>query len=82
MSADKPLPIAIQILLLQQKMAQQRYLIHQQFGSQQQDNDQFPRSLCMKLLQQKLADLAPSSVLLTNKLQGKGTALLWSFALT
>jgi hypothetical protein len=83
MNTEKPLPLPVQILLLRQKMAQQRHLIQQQLGpQQQQDNDQFPRSLGMRLLQQQLAGGAPWLMMLKNKLQGKESALLWSVAFT
>jgi len=83
MNTEKPLPLPVQILLVRQKMAQQRHLIQQKLGpQQQQDADQFPRSLGMRLLQQQLAGSAPWLMMLKNKLQGKESALLWSVALT
>lgn len=83
MNTEKPLPLQVQILLLRQKMAQQRLLIQQYIGpQQQQDTDQFPRSLGMRLLQQQLSSAAPWLMVLKNKLHGKESALLWSVALT
>lgn len=82
MNTEKPLPLKVQILLLRQKMTQQRHLIQQQLGPQQQDNDQFPRSFGMRLLQQQLSGAAPWLMTLKNKLHGKESALLWSVALT
>lgn len=83
MNADKELPLQVQILLLRQKMAQQRLLIQQYLGpQQQQEADQFPRSLGMRLLQQQLSGAAPWLMGLKNKLHGKESALLWSVALT
>jgi hypothetical protein len=83
MNADKELPLQVQILLLRQKMAQQRLLIQQYIGPQlQQEADQFPRSLGMRLLQQQLSVAAPWLMGLKNKLHGKESALLWSVALT
>lgn len=83
MNTEKPLPLPVQILLLRQKMAQQRHLIQQQLGpQQQQDADQFPRSFGMRLLQQQLSGAAPWLMMLKNKLHGKESALLWSVALT
>ncbi|MDF3127159.1 hypothetical protein [Rheinheimera sp. 1928-s] len=83
MTTEKPLPLQVQILLLRQKMAQQRLLIQQYIGpQQQQDADQFPRSLGMRLLQQQLSGAAPWLMVLKNKLHGKESALLWSVALT
>lgn len=83
MNTEKPLPLPVQILLLRQKMAQQRHLIQQQLGpQQQQDTDQFPRSFGMRLLQQQLSGAAPWLMMLKNKLHGKESALLWSVALT
>lgn len=83
MNAEKTLPLAVQILLLRQKMALQRHLIQQQLGpQQQQDTNQFPRSFGMRLLQQQLSGGAPWLTSLKNKLHGKESALLWSVALT
>lgn len=85
MNTEKPLPLPVQILLVRQKMAQQRHLIQQQLGpqqQQQQDADQFPRSFGMRLLQQQLSGAAPWLMMLKNKLHGKESALLWSVALT
>ncbi|WP_233080594.1 hypothetical protein [Rheinheimera soli] len=83
MTTGKPLPLQVQILLLRQKMTQQRLLIQQYIGpQQQQDADQFPRSLGMRLLQQQLSGAAPWLMVLKNKLHGKESALLWSAALT
>lgn len=82
MNTEQALPLSVQILLLRQRMAQQRLLIQQQLAPQQQETDQFPRSFGMRLLQQQLAGSAPWMMMLKNKLQGKESALLWSVALT
>jgi hypothetical protein len=82
MNAEKPLPISVQILLLRQRMAQQRQLIQQKTAAQQQEPDQFPRSFGMRLLQQQLSNASPWLMTLKNKLHGKESALLWSVALT
>lgn len=83
MNQETPLPLDVQILLLRQRMAQQRQLIHHQLGPQQhQQADQFPRSFGMRLLQQQLSGGSPWLMMLKNKLNGKESALLWSVALT
>lgn len=83
MKTEQALPLQVQILLLRQKMAQQRQLIQQQLGpQQQQERDQFPRSFGMRLLQQQLSNASPWLMTLKNKLHGKESALLWSVAFT
>lgn len=83
MKTELPPPAAVQILLLRQRMAQQREIIQQRLTAQTpQNNDLFPRSFVMRLLQQQLAGSASWLMTLQNKLHGKESALLWSVALT
>ncbi|RVT44866.1 hypothetical protein EMM73_15355 [Rheinheimera sediminis] len=82
MSTEQSLSIQVQILLLRQRIKQQRLLIQQLIEPQHsKDADPFPRSLGMRLLQTQLADSAPWLVRLSNKVQSKESALLWSVAL-
>jgi hypothetical protein len=73
--------LEVQILLLRQKMTQQRLVI-QQTLTRQQDTSQFPRSLGIKLIQRHMSTVFPWLIILRNKLQGKEPPLLWSVALT
>jgi len=72
--------LQMQIVLLRQKMAQQRVFFEKKIG-QQKETDQFQRSLCMRFLQQHLSIVFPWLMVLKNKLQGRESALFWSVAL-
>lgn len=82
MTTNASLSLPVKILLLRQKMAQQRQLIQLMIDPQLKEADPFPRSLGMKLLQQQLSATSPWLVTLKNKFQTKEATLLWSVALT